>query len=273
MSRLFSALAGLFVLPVAFVPLAGPPPHSAAEEALAAGNPVEVIVENLDGSQFVHVVFHALDRDGFCNPPDGAVSRHPVLDMPVDFIIEAGDGVIINSSSGTTAFGRSAAGVRTYSTALNAASTTPVRSFPPLVKDIADECQAWINVSQSVPGPLRVLVTAPGDDGGEVSFIADLERPKTVDVALNFRWSLITWRGADGMAPAEALRGPAGATDITSKVTAIYGWDAAQAWHAFFPSGSGVAGANDLTALKAGSAYWIAVAGPGNVTWSIAEAN
>ena len=253
MSRRFSVVAGLFVLPVAFIPFAGPPLHSANQEALAADNTVELVVENLGGSQFVHVVFHALDRGGFCNPPDGAVSLHPVLDMPVDFIIEAGDGIIIQSSSGTTAPGRSATGVRTYSTALNAASVTPIRSFPPLVAGITDECQAWINISQSVPGPLRVLVTAPGDDGGQVSFIADLAHPKTFDLVLNFRWSLITWRGADGMAPTEALRGPAGAADITSQVTVLYAWDAAaQAWRAFFPSGSGVAGANDLTALKTG---------------------
>ena len=49
-------------------------------------------------------------------------------------------------------------------------------------------------------------------------------------------------------------------------------WDAAtQAWRAYFPAGAGVPGANDLTALRTGSAYWVAISGPGPVIWPIAE--
>lgn len=272
MSRLFSIVARLFVLPVALVGFANPAFESGQHQALAASDPVDFVVEELDGSQFIYVVFHALDHDGFCNPPPGAVSFHPVLDMPVDFIIEAGDGVIIASSSGTTAFGRTATAVPTFSTALNAAAGSPIRAFPPLVTGLADECQAWIKVSQSIPGPLRVLVTVPGDDGGKIAFIADLERPTTTDLTLNFRWSLVTWNGADGMTPTQALKGPAGAIDITGQVTVIYGWDAAtQSWRAFFPSGAGIPGANDLASLKTGTAYWVAITGPGNVVWSVAQ--
>lgn len=274
MPRFFLAVVRLIaLLPIAVVSFTGPVFDSGRHEALAESSPVDFVVEDLDGSQFVYVVFHALDRDGFCSPPDGAVSLHPVLDMPVDFVIEAGDGVIIETSDGTGAFGRSATGVKTFSTAENAAAGSPVRAFPPLVSGLTDECQAWIRVSQSIPGPLRVLVTVPSDDGaGKVAFLADLERPATVDVTLTFRWSLITWNGADGMTPAAALQGPAGAADITSKVTAMYGWDAAtQAWRAYFPAGAGVPGANDLTALRTGSAYWVAISGPGPVIWPIAE--
>lgn len=274
MSRLVLVLTRLVVLAVTFAAILGPSFNPADQKVLAANNPVELVVENLNGSQFVYVVFHALDRDGFCNPPAGAVSLHPVLGIPVDFVIEAGDGVIIQNSGGAASFGRSATGVTAFSTAVNAVSASPIRSFAPLVQGITDECQAWIKVSQSLPGPLRVLVSVPGDDGGNIGFVADLARPQTVELTLNFRWSLVSWQGADGMAPADALRGPAGATDITGQVTAVYGWEAAgQAWRAFFPSGASLPGANDLNALKAGAAYWIAVTGPGNVTWSIAKAN
>ena len=55
-------------------------------------------------------------------------------------------------------------------------------------------------------------------------------------------------------------------------MTAIYGWDAsAQQWLGFFPSGVNVPGASDLTSLKTGQAYWIAITGPSSVTWTIAS--
>ncbi len=177
MSRLLKVFSRLAVLPIAVVAFTGPSFGHQDKEALAANNPVDFVVENLDGSQFIYVVFHALDRDGFCSPPAGAVSLHPVIDMPIDFVIEAGDGVIIETSNGNTAFGRSADDILTFSTALNAASASPIRSFAPLVDGLTDECQAWIKVSQSIPGPLKVLVTVPGDDGGQIAFDADLARP------------------------------------------------------------------------------------------------
>lgn len=236
-------------------------------------SPVTLVVEQLDAGQFVYAVFHALDRDGFCNPPPGAVSLHPVINMPVNFVIEAGEGVIIETSNRDTTPGRSKAGVPTFSTALNAASANPVRSFPPLVEGVTDECQAWVKISQSIPGPLRVLVTVPGDGGGTIGFIADLARTTTVEVDLTFRWSLVTWPGEDGISPAEALTGAGGSADITAQVTAIYGWDAAtQSWSAYFPSAGGVPGANNLTALRTGTAYWVAISGPGLVTWAIPQA-
>jgi hypothetical protein len=270
MSRLFKALSRLLVLPVAVVSFTGPGLGDPSGEALAANAPVDFVVEELDGSQFVYVVFHALDRDGFCAPPPGAVSLHPVINLPVDFVIEAGDGVIIDSSSGDTPFGRTANDVPTFSTAVNAASASPIRSFAPLIDGLADECQAWIKVSQSIPGPLRVLVTVPGEDGGEIAFVADLERPGTTDLTLNFRWSLITWSGADAVSPTDALKGASTSKDITAQVSVIYGWDAAaQTWLAYFPSGAGIPGANNLPSLTTGSAYWVAVTGPGSTTWSI----
>ena len=259
------------VLPVAVVSFSSPTFGPNDQTALAAsGDPVDFVVENLDGSQFIYVVFHALDRDGFCQPPEGAVSLHPVINLPVDFVIEAGDGVIIETSNGSGAFGRSADDVKTFSTAVNAAAASPIRSFKPLIDGLTDECQAWIKVSQSIPGPLRVLVTTTGDDGNPIGFVADLSRPGVTSLSLNFRWSLITWTGTDGVATGTALKGPAGGADITAQTSAIYGWDAAaQRWLGYFPAGASVPGANDLASLKAGAAYWIAINNPAGVSWPV----
>lgn len=122
---LVAAFAGIVLMAGSLLP--GLPVAKADD----GSGPVTFLVEDLDGSQFVYAVFHALDRDGFCQPPEGAVSLHPVLNLPVDFVIEAGDGVIIETSSSTGAYGRSAEGVPTFSTANNAATGSPVRAFPP----------------------------------------------------------------------------------------------------------------------------------------------
>ncbi|MFQ5381469.1 MAG: hypothetical protein ACE5EF_07590 [Dehalococcoidia bacterium] len=79
------------------------------------------------------------------------------------------------------------------------------------------------------------------------------------------RWALITWPGEDGIAVGDAI------ASVVDDVTAVYGWDAdAQVWLAYFPDGVGVPGANDLATLVQGDAYWIAIAGPDDVTWEIA---
>ena len=268
-SHLRAAVLGAVAIAALVAGFLGAP----SETARAQAAPVDFhIEEQLDGSQFIYVVFHALDRDGFCKPPTGAISLHPVIDIPVDFLIEAGDGIIIETSNGGAAVGRSANDVKTFSTKQNAASANPKAAFPPLMEGVDDECQAWIRVSQSIPGPLRVLVTLEGDDGKPIGFIADLARTTTVDVDLEFRWNLVTWLGEDGIAPGDAISGANGGSNITGQVTAIYGWDAAsQSWQAYFPGGAGVPGANNLTALRTGQAYWIAIAGPGGISWTVAQ--
>ena len=84
----------------------------------------------------------------------------------------------------------------------------------------------------------------------------------------------VTWNGADNVPVADALKGTGAndaGNDIFDQVTAVYGWDAAgQSWLGFFPAGVNVPGANDLVALKKGSAYWIAITGPSSVSWTIA---
>lgn len=258
MRRVLQLLSFLLLFAAAGAPWTGAGTRAAAQEGS-----VSVVVEpQPGGSQFVYVVFHALDRAGFCKPPAGAVSLHPVIDMPVDFIIEAGDGIIIGTSAGGLAPGRQALGVRTFSTGANALAGSPVRSFPPLRDGVADECQAWVRISQSVPGPLRVLVLAPGDAGGHVGWTAEAGRETAAMVPLEFRWTLVTWSGPSTPV-AQALQGVQGA-----EVMAVYAWDAAgQAWLAYFPAGGGVPGVNTLAALEPARAYWVAIATPGNGTW------
>lgn len=219
----------------------------------------EVTVEDGETEQFKYVVLHVKDRDGFCSVPTGAVSLHPVLGENVDFLIDGGEGKIVESAqNGTLSGERGAAdGVKTFSTALN----TTLKEFPTF-DGSADECQAWIKVSSSLLDIVNVLVTAH-DPEGKVGFDVLVDFTSTFQYQLTFRWSLITWVGADGIGPEAALKGEganAGGTNIFDKVTAVYGWNqSAQAWLGYFPAAAGLPGVNDLTALNTGVAYWIAV--------------
>jgi hypothetical protein len=251
----------------------------------------DVTIEDGETPQFKYIVFHALDRDGFCwfDKSKGTRSLHPVLSSldddatigtndpveSVDFLIDAGQGIIVDRSGGALNVDGNrqfATGVPTFSTAINSA----LKEFPfsPLAAAGAtDECQAWVKVSNSLLGIVNFLVVAH-DDEGDIGFDRVVDLQMTATYTLNFRWSLITWNGADNIAVADALAGTGAndaGNDISGEVTAVYGWDqAAQDWLGFFPSGVSVPGANDLTNLKQGSAYWIAIKAPGPVTWTYA---
>jgi len=170
--------------------------------------------------------------------------------------------------------------VTTFSVFDNEPALTGIKEFPlsPLAAaGQTDECQAWIKVSNSLLGVVNVLAIAH-DDEGNIGFDKVIDLTNTTSYTLNFRWSLITWAGANNIPVMDALKGTGtsglnpGGNDISASVTAIYGWDqAAQQWLGFFPTGVNVPGANDLTALKTGQAYWIAITGPGSVTWTIAS--
>jgi hypothetical protein len=228
-------------------------------------------------------VFHALDRDGFCAQTlPGSVSLHPVLtswdatntvgandpNESVDFLIDSGEGIIVGQSGGGTINDgkQFATGVTTFYTGASTTDKDFARSH-----GSTEECQAWIRVSNSLLGILNVLATAH-DDEGDIGFDRIVDFSSSASYQLTFRWSLITWAGKDGISPSDALKGTVGtgANNIFDKVTAVYGWNqASQTWLGFFPAGVSVPGANDLTALKNGSAYWIAIKGPDAVTWTI----
>ncbi|GAB4331774.1 MAG: hypothetical protein Kow0010_17310 [Dehalococcoidia bacterium] len=227
----------------------------------------DVTIEDGETEQFKYVVLHVKDRDGFCSVPAGAVSLHPVLGESVDFLIDGGEGKIVDSAqNGTLSGERGAAdGVKTFSTAVN----TTLKEFPTL-DGSTDECQAWIKVSSSLLDIVNVLVTAH-DPEGKVGFDVLVDFTSTFQYQLTFRWSLITWVGADGISPEAALKGEganAGGTNIFDKVTAVYGWNqSAQAWLGFFPAAASLPGVNDLSALTTGQAYWIAVTE--NTAWTV----
>jgi len=96
----------------------------------------------------------------------------------------------------------------------------------------------------------------------------------TTTITLGFRWSLVPWPGADNVPVGDAIRGNGlaeGGTDISADVLALFEWDsAAQVWSAYFVSGEGIPGANDLATLQSGVPYWIAIEGPTQVAWTIA---
>lgn len=96
----------------------------------------------------------------------------------------------------------------------------------------------------------------------------------TEDITLAFRWSLVPWPGADDVPVGEAIRGTGaaeGGNDISGDVLSIFEWDgASQTWKGYFVSGEGVPGANDLETLQNNTPYWIAIEGPGEVTWTVA---
>jgi hypothetical protein len=263
----------------------------------------DVTVEPGETDQYKYIVFHAMDRDGFCsNSANGAVLLHSVLSSidaltiingtgganagdpteNVDFLIDSGEGIIIGQSNAGT--------VNDGKQFVTGATTFPLQDSDPLLggpKEFplsalaaagqTDECQSWIKVSNSLLGVVNVLVIAH-DDEGNIGFDKVIDLTNTTSYTLNFRWSLITWAGADAIPVMDALKGTGtsgknpGGNDISASVTAIYGWDqAAQQWLGFFPTGVNVPGANDLTSLKSGQAYWMAITGPSSVTWTIAS--
>jgi hypothetical protein len=265
----------------------------------------DVTVENGETDQFKYIVFHAMDRDGFCsNSPLGGlvILLHPVLSSldalntingtgtanagdpveTVDFLIDSGEGIILNNNAAlATNDGKQfATGITTFSIldsdpALGGPKEFPLSSLA--TAGATDECQAWIRVSNSLLGVVNVLAIAH-DDEGNIGFDKVIDLTNTTSYTLNFRWSLITWAGADAIPVIDALKGTGtsgknpGGNDISASVTAIYGWNqAAQQWLGFFPTGVNVPGANDLTALNTGQAYWIAITGPSSVTWTIAS--
>ena len=227
-----------------------------------------VTVEDGETEQFKYVVLHVVDRDGFCS---ASPSLHPVYGEYVEFLIDGGEGKIINAAYGGELSGERGAAddVMTFSTAVENAKTGGIKTFDHMDvgQVFADECQAWVRISSSLLDLVDVLIIAD-DPEGYVAFDVQINFTPTADYTLNFRWSLITWAGEDGVSPSAALAG--GSPDITAGVTAIYGWEgASQTWLGFFPAGVGVPGANDLGTLTLGQAYWIAITGPDSITWTV----
>ena len=95
----------------------------------------------------------------------------------------------------------------------------------------------------------------------------------TETITLSFRWSLVPWPGVDDVPVGDAIRGNGeaeGGNDISGDVLSIFEWNSTtQTWSAYFVSGEGIPGANDLETLQTNTPYWIAIEGPGEVSWEV----
>ena len=117
----------------------------------------KVTIVDTASPQLKYVVAHLRDRDGFCD----AANFNNVLGVPVTFMIDAGDGVILEAADRpyTISNNRRFATATTFDTidflgnALNTAIAKPVL--------MEDECQAWILISNSLLGATNVMVTFP----------------------------------------------------------------------------------------------------------------
>lgn len=287
LARSMSILTGALVLGV--VALAGQGRPGVVGAADAGGYHSAGVSQ--EGTRVAYVVFHALDNGGFCDAAAfGAVSLHPVLtDAPndtmingttgrpnpratLDVYIDSGEGVILETNAGPVSGARSVTGLKTFSTYRNAQSATPIKSFPPLVAGVTDECQAWVKVVSASDGPTNVLMIFH-DDSGDIGFDRIVNGPRTTTVSLAPRWSLVSWAGPDAVPVSDALGAKgaaAGGSDVTGQVSAVYAWDSVTgAWLAYFPGAANVPGANTLSKLETGRPYWIAVSGASPVTWTV----
>lgn len=89
---------------------------------------------------------------------------------------------------------------------------------------------------------------------------------------LTSRWTLLTWTGMPATAVSEAIRGTGvtGASDLTTRISAIYLWDpATSSYKAYFTGSEGIPGANDFTTFTQGAVYWVAILGTGQVPWLV----
>jgi hypothetical protein len=142
---------------------------------------VTVVPDPKDATgQFHYVVFHVTDRDGFCGESS---SLHPVLGEEVDFRIDSTTGVILPDINGNTAEGPAA----TVSADLKSATThtfdTSANPTITIGAPAADECQAWIHVSESQLKPVNVVVTA-FDPEGTVTFDTQAINPTPAPTAV-----------------------------------------------------------------------------------------
>ncbi len=105
--------------------------------------------------------------------------------------------------------------------------------------------------------------SVPGSDIGPAT-------GQPVTYQLDFRWTLLVWRGANGADIGTALRGT-GQNDLTGMVGAIYGWDPVNgAWLGYFP-GATAPGANNMQTFVRGGIYWFSLSSPGAVFFTISD--
>jgi hypothetical protein len=117
----------------------------------------EITVEQTAGDQFSYITLHVTDRDGFCSD---SPSLHPVLGEQVDWLIDSGDGTIVDGELlGSIGILGQSATTFTFS-----ADDNPLIARPKFVSS-GDECQSWIQVVSTLLNEVDVLTTAHDPEG------------------------------------------------------------------------------------------------------------
>ncbi len=114
-----------------------------------------------------------------------------------------------------------------------------------------------------VPGDVTVRVVTPkgtslSSDNATYTYLSNIP---TFTYSLSFRWNLVTWAGPSGVdiiVALQSLDGSSQTNPIWDYVTAVYYFQN-PGWERFFPNGVNVPGANTLSTLIYGNAYWIAL--------------
>jgi hypothetical protein len=115
------------------------------------------------GGVFHYVIFSATDRDGFCNP---SPSFHPVFGERVDFLIDSGDGTIIEGAAIGGQVVHIPAGTH-FLTVYAFDSDSPPAGVPAAVLNAVgdDECIAYVRIVNTLMTPTNVLITAFDPEG------------------------------------------------------------------------------------------------------------
>ncbi len=116
-----------------------------------------VTVVDTASPQLKYVVAHLRDRDGFCD----AANYNNVLGVPVEFLIDAGQGIILDAADRpfTISNGRRFAVATTFDTLDFNGNPINTAIAKPVIME--DECQAWILISNSLLGATNVMVKFP----------------------------------------------------------------------------------------------------------------
>jgi hypothetical protein len=119
-------------------------------------------------------------------------------------------------------------------------------------------------------GPAFSLVFTAGQSGVLCAYNAVANHAYT----LRYRWTLLTWLGADGIDVADAVRGLGeneGGNDMSAVIATVWSWDEVrQDWNGYFTSDT--VGASDLEELVLLEPYWVAIREAETATWEITPA-
>jgi branched-chain amino acid transport system substrate-binding protein len=238
---------------------------------------------------FAHQVTFMAPIFGLDRSTEGEALWQPIAEQikdatgiePDAFGLSAYDALTLAAQAATVA--DPTADATAYAAALvSTAATSSGITGPLALNDAGDRAAGpfdfWAVCTAGDAGPAWVLgaTYTPAEEGpGTITRVDECETtPPTCDaehLTLNGQWTLIAWPGPDG-AVGEALAGGADGcrNDVSDAVSVVWSFDSAtKTWQGYFPAAGDVPGANDLTTLTAGAAYFVGLADPSTapVVW------